>query len=52
MKLLPGIVELVEILSKFFISLLTVCLLTACSVRNEPPRAIVIEALQLSLIHI
>ena len=46
MKLLPGIVELVEILSKFFISLLTVCLLTACSVRNEPPRAIVIEALQ------
>ena len=46
MKHLPGIGELVEILSKFIISLLTVCLLTSCSLRSEPPRAIVIEALQ------
>ena len=46
MKLLPGIVELVEIVSKFFIALLMVSLLTSCSLRSEPPRAIVIEALQ------
>jgi len=43
---LPGIIEVVSVVSKFILSLLTILILTSCSLRNEPPRAIVIEALQ------